>query len=197
MKHFEATRLTPALPADVERRLNEPPPTAISEFLVEHYREHGFVKLEQVISEATLRYFREVIGYAVGHYFVAVGRRRLHVPLRLRLPPRRCQPHLCHARGDDRRIPIRGRDLTGRTGTHASSTRTALEPPAWVAAWAQEHIDPGQCERFRDVAEREPLSLHEGSFARYRVRPSEFEAWQEAWTGSWTRDNSTGINLGT
>ena len=72
--------LKPVLPADVERRLNEPPPTAVNEFLaepyalnqeqVEHYREHGFVKLEQVISEEILRYFREVIGYAVGHYFV-------------------------------------------------------------------------------------------------------------------------------
>ena len=53
---------------------------------------------------------------------------------------------------------------------------------AWVAAWTQEHIDQPQRERFREVAERELLSLHEGNFARYRVRPSEFEAWQEVWT---------------
>ena len=53
---------------------------------------------------------------------------------------------------------------------------------AWVAAWVQEHVDPEQSERFREVAERELLSLHEGNFARYRVRPSEFEAWQEVWT---------------
>ena len=72
--------LKPVLPADVEPRLNEPPPKAVREFLaepyalapekIEHYREHGFVKLEQVISGEALRYFREVIGYAVGHYFV-------------------------------------------------------------------------------------------------------------------------------
>ena len=72
--------LKPVLPADVEQRLNEPPPRAVREFLVEpyvldqeqieHYREHGFVKLEQVIPGEALRYFREVIGYAVGHYFV-------------------------------------------------------------------------------------------------------------------------------
>lgn len=78
MKHFsqsslahgdEAAGLTstlkPVLPADVERRLSEPPPRAITEFLtapyalaaeqVEHYREHGFVKLEQVISGEQLR----------------------------------------------------------------------------------------------------------------------------------------------
>ena len=53
---------------------------------------------------------------------------------------------------------------------------------AWVDAWTQEHIDPEQRERFREIAERELLSLHEGNFARYRVRPSEFEAWQEVWT---------------
>ena len=72
--------LKPVLPADVEWRLHEPPPKVVSEFLaepiavapvqVEHYREHGFVKLEQVVSGEALRYFREVIGYAVGHYFV-------------------------------------------------------------------------------------------------------------------------------
>ena len=53
---------------------------------------------------------------------------------------------------------------------------------AHVAAWTREHIDQPQRERFQEVAERELLSLHEGNFARYRVRPSEFEAWQEAWT---------------
>ena len=46
-------------------------------------------------------------GMAVG----AARGRRLHVPLRLRLPPRRCQPHLRHARGDDRRLRIRRRCL--------------------------------------------------------------------------------------
>ena len=53
---------------------------------------------------------------------------------------------------------------------------------AHVAAWTREHIDQPQRERFQEVAERELLSLHEGNFARYRVRTSEFEAWQEVWT---------------
>ena len=55
---------------------------------------------------------------------------------------------------------------------------------AHVASWTREHIDPNQSERFRAVAERELLSLHEGNFARYRVRPSEFAAWQESWPDS-------------
>ena len=53
-----------------------------------------------------------------------------------------------------------------------------------VAEWTGEHIDQQHRERFQQVAERELLSLHEGNFARYRVRPAEFEAWQEVWTGS-------------
>ena len=53
---------------------------------------------------------------------------------------------------------------------------------AHVRAWTQEHIEQQERERFREVAERELLSLHEGNFARHQIRPSEFAAWQEAWT---------------
>ena len=54
---------------------------------------------------------------------------------------------------------------------------------AYVGAWTREHVEQEEYERFREIAERELLSLHEGNFARYRVRPSEFAAWQEAWAG--------------
>ena len=50
-----------------------------------------------------------------------------------------------------------------------------------VAAWAEEHVDEAERGRFREVAERELLGLHEGNFARYRIAPSEFAAWQRAW----------------
>ena len=50
-----------------------------------------------------------------------------------------------------------------------------------VGAWTREGIDQQDRERFREVAERELLSLHEGNFARYRITPSEFAAWREAW----------------
>ena len=35
--------------------------------------------------------------------------------------------------------------------------------------------------RFAAMAETELTSLHEGNFARYRVRPAEFQAWQKTW----------------
>ena len=52
---------------------------------------------------------------------------------------------------------------------------------AHVAEWTREHIEPGERHRFQETAESELLSLHEGNFARYQVRPSEFAAWKEAW----------------
>ena len=52
---------------------------------------------------------------------------------------------------------------------------------ALVSTWTQEQIDPEERERFRETAESELLSLHEGNFARYQIRPSEFAAWREAW----------------
>ena len=47
-------------------------------------------------------------------------------------------------------------------------------PPPHVSAWTKDHIDQQECERFREIAERELLSLHEGNFARYQIsgRPS-------------------------
>ena len=54
---------------------------------------------------------------------------------------------------------------------------------AHVKAWTQQHVAEHEQERFREVAERELLSLHDRNFARYRVRPSEFAMWQEIWSG--------------
>jgi hypothetical protein len=54
---------------------------------------------------------------------------------------------------------------------------------AHVSAWTREHIEPEARERFKETAEGELLGMHEGNFARYQIRPSEFAAWQEAWNG--------------
>lgn len=35
--------------------------------------------------------------------------------------------------------------------------------------------------RLIEIAETEIMSLHEGNFARYRVRPSEYHAWRASW----------------
>ncbi len=50
-----------------------------------------------------------------------------------------------------------------------------------INSWTSEHMDPQDRERFREIAERELMGLHEGNFARYWIRPSEFDAWQVVW----------------
>ena len=50
-----------------------------------------------------------------------------------------------------------------------------------IEAWCGQNVAKRERERFREMVERELLSLHEGNFARYRIKPSEFAAWQEAW----------------
>lgn len=52
---------------------------------------------------------------------------------------------------------------------------------ARIAAWSSERIDPADRQLFTEVVETELASLHEGNFARYQIRPSEFAAWQKAW----------------
>jgi hypothetical protein len=52
---------------------------------------------------------------------------------------------------------------------------------ARIAAWSRKKIDPAGRRRFAELAETELISLHEGNFARYRIRPSEFAAWRQVW----------------
>ena len=53
---------------------------------------------------------------------------------------------------------------------------------AYIVTWVEKNLPEADREKFRDMAETELLSLHEGNFARYQIRPSEFEAWQKAWS---------------
>lgn len=50
-----------------------------------------------------------------------------------------------------------------------------------IAAFAEESIPSADRPRFTEIAESELIGLHEGNFARFRVRPSEFFAWKAAW----------------
>lgn len=55
------------------------------------------------------------------------------------------------------------------------------ETIARIAAWSKDAIAAEDRQRFNEVAEAEITGLHEGNFARYQIRPSEFAAWREAW----------------
>lgn len=52
---------------------------------------------------------------------------------------------------------------------------------AYLPQWAADHVAAPDQTRFVAEAENELLGLHEGNFARYQVRPSEFEAWRQSW----------------
>ena len=51
---------------------------------------------------------------------------------------------------------------------------------ALIVARADERADADDRDRFVEVVETELSALHEGSIARYRLRPSEFAAWRDA-----------------
>ena len=53
---------------------------------------------------------------------------------------------------------------------------------AEIAAWAEDKIGADERERFQEIAEEELLGLHEGNFARYQIKPSEFRGWREVWS---------------
>ncbi|MFU8804667.1 MAG: Fic family protein [Bradymonadaceae bacterium] len=57
---------------------------------------------------------------------------------------------------------------------------TPDEATRWIGDYSQK-LPLDDREQFADVVEAELSSLHEGNFARYRVRPSEFAAWREVW----------------
>ncbi len=55
------------------------------------------------------------------------------------------------------------------------------EAAKFIAHWAAANIAKEERARFTEAVETELLGLHEGNFARYQVRQSEFEAWQKVW----------------
>lgn len=50
-----------------------------------------------------------------------------------------------------------------------------------IAEWAEQNIAAEEREPFRAIAEAALINLHEGNFARYHIRPSEFAQWKLAW----------------
>ena len=52
---------------------------------------------------------------------------------------------------------------------------------AHIRARANEQVGPAERTQFRDVGERELLSLHPGNCARYGISPGELADWLEGW----------------
>ena len=56
-----------------------------------------------------------------------------------------------------------------------------------IAAWSGKNIEADEQDQFREVTENEILGLHEGNFARFRIKPSQFREWQDTWNRTGTR----------
>jgi hypothetical protein len=65
-------------------------------------------------------------------------------------------------------------EVIGTVVRHDDSDMTPF-----VATWADEHLPEADRQHFVSLVHAELDSLHEGNFARYRIRPSEFAAWRQ------------------
>jgi Fic family protein len=50
-----------------------------------------------------------------------------------------------------------------------------------IQQFADANVDAIDQHRFIEVTETELMGLHEGNFARYQIRPLEYQAWKEVW----------------
>jgi Fic family protein len=51
----------------------------------------------------------------------------------------------------------------------------------WIQSKGVSEIPKGNQQKFQEIVESEIWGLHIGNIARYRLRPSEFEQWQNLW----------------
>jgi len=70
------------------------------------------------------------------------------------------------------------RDLVAEIIRNKMGRKEAVEK---IESWTQAVIDKADRKQFVEIAESELSGLHEGNFVRYRIKPSEFEAWQKVW----------------
>ena len=73
------------------------------------------------------------------------------------------------------------RALVGNVVREGMDVKTAT---AYIAGWVQANVEPAEGDRLRNEAEGDLLALHEGNYARYRIRPAEFTEWRRAWEGT-------------
>jgi Fic family protein len=66
-------------------------------------------------------------------------------------------------------------------GTVVRSQYNREQAFKYLEEWSAKNLPLDERAKFIEVAEDEILALHEGNFARYRLRPSEFDAWRKIW----------------
>ena len=71
--------------------------------------------------------------------------------------------------------------ITGQIGEIIRAKLDRRQAAARLREWAEASVIEADRRKFIAAAEENLSGLHEGNFARYRVRPSEFEAWLAVW----------------
>ena len=71
--------------------------------------------------------------------------------------------------------------ITEAVGDVVRGRMGKAETVSFVRRHAEGRVPEQDRARLVEVIETQLLSLHEGSIARYRLRPSEYRAWKEAW----------------
>lgn len=89
---------------------------------------------------------------------------------------------VCQSLGEPDPFRLRYRQLIGKTvGEIVKGIMDKKNAVAHIRMQAANAVSSEDRERFLEVVETELLGLHEGNIARYRLRPSEFSAWQKVW----------------
>jgi hypothetical protein len=80
--------------------------------------------------------------------------------------------------------PFRLRYRTLIAGAVAEVVTQAMDKKkaaAFIKQYAAKQVVEEDRARFVEVVETEVMSLHEGNFVRYRLRPSQYQSWKEKW----------------
>ena len=80
--------------------------------------------------------------------------------------------------------PFKNQYRTLLTEVVSQVVRSALSKTraiGFVHGFAKKQVPHEDTARFIEVAETQLMNLHEGNIARYRLRPVEFQAWQQKW----------------
>lgn len=78
---------------------------------------------------------------------------------------------------------LKYRDELGRVvNSVVTQGYSRAEARPYILEWSTKNLPPDAQDQFVRIAEFELLGLHEGNFARYRIKPSEFDSWYDTWT---------------
>jgi fido (protein-threonine AMPylation protein)/DNA-binding transcriptional ArsR family regulator len=72
--------------------------------------------------------------------------------------------------------------IAGQVAEIIRARCTRREAVTRLRRWADDSIIEGDRKSFVAAAEETLAGIHEGNFARYQIRPLEFEAWKTAWS---------------